>query len=809
MESKITSFLQPPNDLASQAHAFAIISSKYPSLEQLQKADDLGEVVRAAQLESETKEAQLRESSAACERHIQDALASSRDMLHTAQELSLIRHGIADEQTALAEELVPDATSDKGKGKQTLLQDLEELHERLGELERARTYVRAVERCLVLSESAVQEIRSLGSKPFTPNHLSEYVSLQTFVESVIKACAPAEVGSTTELQLVEFLKSTQHRTWRDIKGVFSAKLLTASEKLHWPMPVDYFSHDPLTRSEFEGAFLDLLRLQEAGGKVHGGELRLKGETAEKDGLYPLQTLVQPIALRFKYHFEGKRETNRLDKPEWYFTNILNVTHEHRSFVENQIQALIHRSSFKDINAMHEFQRLLLPILSRKLRHTIPALLDHPSLLAHTIYQTLLFDGTMRDGGFSLEGTLAVGEADGDAAPVWEGLSEVVLGNKEWFDTWLEAEKKFTDIQYNDIIGSPDAWILVEEDAHAGGNTAIRPTNSARRLKALIERVTERYQPLPQHEHQTRFLMEIQVPVLDSYRSRISSSLDAYETLSSSFVRAVPGALAGQAGNTARLTSGVDGLSRLVKALASTKWMISAMEAWGEDLFFLELWTEMNERQLGVDRESVVDSTMFGDIVAQYTALVDRVEGMIVHQVRTEVETGLKEYLSSEIIVEEPESTPSIAPTLLSPLSVLSTSLAFLARSLPSPMVTPLYRRIASTVGYHITQRVVLHRSRGRFTEQTGKAFAEETKLWLQTSEMGLGGSARRPELPWASLTDSAAIVSIGADSIQRVIRAVFEGDEEAFGNVREELGIRELSRAEMQDALRAREECWR
>ena len=35
--------------------------------------------------------------------------------------------------------------------------------------------------------------------------------------------------------------------------------------------------------------------------------------SDRDGLYPIQALVQPIALRFKYHFEGTRQTNRLDK----------------------------------------------------------------------------------------------------------------------------------------------------------------------------------------------------------------------------------------------------------------------------------------------------------------------------------------------------------------------------------------------------------------------------------------------------------------------------------------------------------------
>jgi len=37
------------------------------------------------------------------------------------------------------------------------------------------------------------------------------------------------------------------------------------------------------------------------------------ERSEKDGLYPIQALVQPVSLRFKYHFEGTRQTNRADK----------------------------------------------------------------------------------------------------------------------------------------------------------------------------------------------------------------------------------------------------------------------------------------------------------------------------------------------------------------------------------------------------------------------------------------------------------------------------------------------------------------
>jgi hypothetical protein len=87
---------------------------------------------------------------------------------------------------------------------------------------------------------------------------------------------------------------------------------------------------------------------------------------EKAGLYPLQALVTPVALRFKYHFDGSRQTNRMDKvrishrlelpishaaqPEWYFTHILNVAHEHRGFLDSVVQELLRKTSHKDISA---------------------------------------------------------------------------------------------------------------------------------------------------------------------------------------------------------------------------------------------------------------------------------------------------------------------------------------------------------------------------------------------------------------------------------------------------------------------------
>ena len=86
----------------------------------------------------------------------------------------------------------------------------------------------------------------------------------------------------------------------------------------------------------------------------------------------------------------------------------------------------------------EFTLLLLPIISRKLRHTTPSLLPHPPLLAHTIYQALTFDAAIIDQGFQLRATTV---ARGDMDNQWKGVSEVILGNVEWFESWLNGERK--------------------------------------------------------------------------------------------------------------------------------------------------------------------------------------------------------------------------------------------------------------------------------------------------------------------------------------------------------------------------------
>lgn len=99
---------------------------------------------------------------------------------------------------------------------------------------------------------------------------------------------------------------------------------------------------------------------------------------------------------------------------------------------------------------------------------------------------------------------------------------------------------------------------------------------------------DRYAPLPQMAQKLPFLNTIQLPTLNTYLARLSGSLDAFETLSSAFVRAVPGALSGNARggvhiDLSRTTGGVAGLEKLVKARLSAGWIELALRGWADDV----------------------------------------------------------------------------------------------------------------------------------------------------------------------------------------------------------------------------------
>ncbi|KAG8885666.1 hypothetical protein FRB97_000109 [Tulasnella sp. 331] len=827
ISQKIQELLKAPNTATAYIQLREHLDDTFPSFDEL---DSLDGVAQEAKTEHFELKDQLQASSSLLSRQIASASSSASTSLQAANELSLTRHALIDQLSSLSELLLPSTTA-KGKQPRTLLEDMEELHEQLRNLQLTRDYMSVLEHASALSEEAVLQIQSSPEGPISTSSLTKYQELQAFVASVAQSSKRVSSSSPPPLKLVEYLEIARDITWKDINAAVSANLLAAAERLQWPAPMspsEYKSKDPANLAAFEAAFVNLLHLQNAGEKLHNNQT-IGSETSpdelksllRKQGLYPLQTLLQPINLRFRYHFDGKRQTNRPDKPEWYLTHVLNLIHEHRSFIEGVAQPLLQKGGYGDVNAMDEFTRLLCVLPSRKLKKSISTVLGLPALLAHTIYQTLIFDGSVRDSGFQLSRTwegkerLHLARQEREKAreqrrnarrntvdkkgvryqekdkkheePVieWEGLTDVIVGKREWFEAWLEGEKRFTDKQFNDIISAPDAWLISDDagdndDAEARRmvDLGTRATTSARRFKALIERMT--------------------------------GSLDAYERLSSSFVRSVPGALASQVGHgvdTKHMTSGVEGLSRLVKALVSGRWIKAAMESWGEDLFFLELWQEIQANHTLRARvessawfppcrssEHETDHALFDELVKRYGSLSDRAEDMIANQVCTEVEEELKAYFASkwEKIGGQDLSAEtnalSLPATLVAPISLLTSCLTFISQSVPETTTTTMYRRIAAAISKTIIQRCIVGRGRHQFSPADGYAFKDECAMWVQAGRVALSGGstqdnprlAKRVEHPWQELTDVAAIIGLPEEELADVAKVTLDGADADF-----------------------------
>ena len=127
--------------------------------------------------------------------------------------------------------------SNHGLGESTLLEGLESLQRSLRETESVQSYVKLIERTLVLRsvknmilvvepnsggrEAALHHFEQNSThKQITQASLSGYVQLQEFVDNV-KLAVGETSGTSETLSVVAFAESLRDQTWTDIKGKLS------------------------------------------------------------------------------------------------------------------------------------------------------------------------------------------------------------------------------------------------------------------------------------------------------------------------------------------------------------------------------------------------------------------------------------------------------------------------------------------------------------------------------------------------------------------------------------------------------------
>ena len=251
--------------------------------------------------------------------------------------------------------------------------------------------------------------------------------------STLPALQEAAEGAAPHL--VDYMIDNTKNLHSRIQDAFAKQLENVLSGMHWPTPG--MAVPMALEKDFRESIRKLLDLQKP-----ELEATLSKDTTRDPPLVllPLQVMVRPLELAFRYHFDSDKPTNRLERPEYFLSHITDkLLGQYADFMVDNLQPILSdqfRTSDLSLNAAYidatnAFITALLPMVRNKIFSILPRAAQKPQLLSHLIHEIMSFDATLRDE-WSYD--------DGNGGSTWRGLAYEVLATDDWFKTWLNVEK---------------------------------------------------------------------------------------------------------------------------------------------------------------------------------------------------------------------------------------------------------------------------------------------------------------------------------------------------------------------------------
>ena len=424
---------------------------------------------------------------------------------------------------------------------------------------------------------------------------------------------------------------------------------------------------------------------------------------------------------------------------------------------------------------------------------------------------------------------------GCGADRWKGLTWEVLVKGKWFEKWLQVEKDFALSRYQDIV-SPAESREIDYDSVDPGVT--KPTKAAIRVNDLLETITDRYRPLPTFQHKLRFLVDVQITIFDKFHDTLHSSLEAYLAITSSIARTVQG-ISNEEQEKAR---GIGGLDRLCRVYGSAEYLERKMRDWNDNVFFIELWDELQTRAKGKDQENPTftgDMTiedlaertsrtvgfeedtgaLFDETAGSYHRIRIRAEEIIHEKLAYDIRESLRPYarLNSWAYVAPETTNLTASPELSNSMDRIMSYLSFLAKVLAKVSLRRITRQLCLSLQGYFWDHILM---RNNFSS-TGIAQlkCDLFTLWKSIDkhagygqgELGMRKLCQAVELlgmpiePDADNSSEAGETDGDLLGAREVEQRVFK-DNESARDVLDELGIDSLSESEARSVLEKRVE---
>lgn len=436
---------------------------------------------------------------------------------------------------------------------------------------------------------------------------------------------------------------------------------------------------------------------------------------------PIELLINPFRFRFKYHFMSSRQTNRPDKPEYFFTQILNWAKDNQHFVGEIFQGPATRAGGSE-NVRLEFVRGLVQLTIEKLINDIEEISFNEQLFAHLIDEILSFEQDIK--------TLL-------SYPNSVPSAINVLTQPGYFNKWLDLERKFV-FEKMDLILSEDnyPWSMLDpfEFTHVTSPlTAERILNTKQELELeelkipkcadqfarLLEAIKERYCILPQPKHQKQFL-ELQIELIDDFRQRLLQLHKEYSATTLNVLNAI-------------------------------FYITAVLQEWGENIHYLHLQVATHG-QNAAEINSVFDESIT-KLEEWQTHLVKELSTKCVRDIRARLNPYFydhwvsmpKQNLNEKFIISQ--SAAEVFHVIIATLHDLESALS-------TKVFNAVLDRIAKKLDDYLIDKMIMHT---KFSEGGSMQFNFDITRNLIPL---FGQYSRRPSILFKNLSDVCKLLSL-------------------------------------------------
>ncbi|AEO68004.1 233b1bb9-f5a7-43c0-bac1-c76eebb746e5 [Thermothielavioides terrestris] len=528
------------------------------------------------------------------------------------------------------------------------------------------------------------------------------------------------------VHLVAHVESATERLWAEMKKTMCDELEAVLAKRGWPGVAPDSEVDE-----------EWLRCVEKLVDLQAPEVLYSPTTVR---LLPLDVMAQIFVKEFRFHFMSDKPTSSPHVIGAHcFPWFLALIEKWEDFLRDNFGPLL-ASRFADTAVAHKivymdpvcaFITSMLPVMREKIAVTISETAGDTVFLSSLLSQLMTFDERLRTE-FTYD--------DGDAEDGWGGLTSEVLS--QHFRTWLEAEKKFALERYRAIMAAPDAR-AIDYDFAGPGKT--KPTFAAVRVIDLLRSVTSQYERVRRFSHKLRFLIDIQLTILDEYHDHLRDTLEAYFSITSTVGRAF-----GVTKEQLAALEGTGALETLCKVYGSADHVVNTLKDWSNEEFFVTLWAQLQARAAeasedqnnlagGMSYDHVRDRTsaavgkeedggvLFDETIAAYSQRRKRAEEFLSEALVDSHRKAFKAYLHRPhwtTIADDAVSGDggTVTPELEEPLRILKRDLDFLSRALGTAVFRRVWREALEKLNSTLWSDVLMGH---KFTASGAAQFARD------------------------------------------------------------------------------------